>query len=82
MTLCAADFQVITSFTEPLIFVLNCHLLRFVPESPRWLVTEGRFEEALAILKDGAKSNNKALPSDSELMEMLTSIKAQVTDLT
>merc|ERR1712088_1042835 len=41
-----------------------------IPESPRWLVAEGRLDEAVAILKNGAKTNNKQLPPDDELMEM------------
>ena len=52
---------------------------RTIPESPRWLVAEGRLDEALAILKNGAKTNNKQLPPDDELMEMLTAIAADVS---
>ena len=47
----------------------------FVPESPRWLVAEGRIDEALVILKDGAKKNKKSLPPDDELRELLAGKK-------
>eukprot|EP00096_Caligus_rogercresseyi_P010966 TRINITY_DN4168_c0_g1_i1.p1 TRINITY_DN4168_c0_g1~~TRINITY_DN4168_c0_g1_i1.p1 ORF type:complete len:606 (-),score=82.03 TRINITY_DN4168_c0_g1_i1:387-2204(-) len=51
----------------------------FMPESPRWLLGEGRIDEALKILKAGARKNNKELPSDSELYEMLSAIKNECT---
>ncbi|QQP56942.1 Organic cation transporter proteinlike [Caligus rogercresseyi] len=44
----------------------------FMPE-------KGRIDEALKILKAGARKNNKELPSDSELYEMLSAIKNECT---
>jgi len=57
--------------------VLLCSYYWMVPESPRWLVTKGRFDEALKILKGGAKMNKKTLPSDNEMLEMMEKIKLQ-----
>ena len=42
-------------------------------------MAEGRFDEALHILKNGAKTNKKQLPPDDELMEMLKAISADVS---
>ncbi len=48
-----------------------------MPESPRWLMAEARFEEALKILKDGARMNGRTLPPDEELLEMMERFKEQ-----
>ena len=39
-------------------------LLRYVPESPRWLITQGRFLEAEAIIRAVAIKNGITPPDD------------------
>ena len=41
-------------------------------------MAEGRYEEALVILKQGAKANRGTLPPDAELREMMERFKSQV----
>ncbi|XP_063859590.1 organic cation transporter protein-like [Scylla paramamosain] len=40
----------------------------FLPESPRWLILQGRHQEALEILASAAKLNKKTLPSEEKLL--------------
>ena len=43
-------------------------------------MAEGRFDEALQILKAGAKTNKNTLPPDEEIMEMMKAIAADVSE--
>ncbi|XP_071955103.1 organic cation transporter protein-like [Antedon mediterranea] len=44
-----------------------------LPESPRWLMTKGRYEESVKILRNFAKTNKKSLPEDC--LETLKAVK-------
>ncbi|XP_027209356.1 organic cation transporter 1 isoform X1 [Penaeus vannamei] len=46
----------------------------YLPESPRWLLSMGRVEECVAIMKKVAATNGRALPSN--LRELLEEAKA------
>ncbi|KAK8407773.1 hypothetical protein O3P69_002368 [Scylla paramamosain] len=51
----------------------------FFPESPRWLITQGRFEDALKELKEGARVNGRTLPSDSSLLAAMQRLHAKTS---
>ncbi|XP_047494622.1 organic cation transporter protein-like isoform X2 [Penaeus chinensis] len=44
----------------------------FLPESPRWLASKGRTQEALKIMKSIAKTNGKILPSDEHMLALIS----------
>ena len=62
---------------ENIIVVLNLWSNRFVPESARWLMTQGRKEEALKELKRAARVNGRTVPED--LLDKVSCIKHTFT---
>ncbi|KAK7487326.1 hypothetical protein BaRGS_00021415 [Batillaria attramentaria] len=59
------------SLTTPTIFLFIGYF--FIPESPRWLVSKGRYEEAQKVLELVARVNGKSLPPSFQI-EALASI--------
>ncbi|KAG0720830.1 Organic cation transporter protein [Chionoecetes opilio] len=50
----------------------------FLPESPRWLMLQGRYEDALKILRQVAKTNGGSLPPKEELDVLCDSVEEEI----
>ena len=59
------NLQLIIS-VPPVIFLIFYY---FIPESPRWLITQKRFKEAEDIIRKAAKTNHGTEPEDIKIEE-------------
>jgi len=48
------------------IFFYLYGFIRFVPESPRWLLAMGRVEETMEVLEKASKINKHPLPANMD----------------
>ncbi|XP_028349027.1 organic cation/carnitine transporter 2 isoform X4 [Physeter macrocephalus] len=78
-SICPGDWRMLLlALTVP--GVLCFPLWWFIPESPRWLISQGRFKEAEVIIRRAAKINGIVAPStifDSSELQDLSSKKQQ-----
>ncbi|XP_029655305.1 organic cation transporter protein-like [Octopus sinensis] len=68
------DWRLLTTVISIPSFIFAATYFLFIPESPRWLISSGRLEEADKIIKRIARINNKEIP-----VEYFSEISAEMT---
>ncbi|KAF0295228.1 Organic cation transporter protein [Amphibalanus amphitrite] len=65
--------QLQLAYAVPFVFLLSNFWLR--PESPHWLVVQGRFAEAYTILERGARCNRHPMPPKEEVLAKMRHVR-------
>ncbi|XP_043225498.1 solute carrier family 22 member 7-like [Amphibalanus amphitrite] len=75
MLVAAASYGIRTRWLLQLAFAVPCVLFLpnfwLMPESPRWLLVQGRLEEACEVLRQGARWNRRKMPPDDQVLKMM-----------
>ncbi|XP_076034221.1 solute carrier family 22 member 3-like [Oratosquilla oratoria] len=66
------------ALTAPYLYTLVYFWI--LPESPRWLILQGRYKEVINLLKKIARWNKRTLPSDDKLNKMLHHLNLKTDD--
>ncbi|KAK7085702.1 hypothetical protein SK128_014631 [Halocaridina rubra] len=73
------DWRVLQiSISIPNILLLAYYWI--LPESPRWLMMQGRYEEAIKVLRKVAEVNKKSLPTKEEMDILITKMKQDTNE--
>nr|XP_053634384.1 organic cation transporter protein-like [Cherax quadricarinatus] len=66
------------AYTVPALYTIIYFWL--LPESPRWLIDQGRYQEAFKVISWVAKVNRKPLPADQVVLAAMENIYHQVSE--